>query len=180
MTDYKQKLLIFLTILTIIYNIAIGIYECAIGGEAAKLTVKYYDSSFEISNTSNIRISIDSLPRDLYKDIKNTSVLLIVCSCLALILQIGSFAHFMMYRNQLTFNYSTFFSNAFIVIAPFCNSAFLTWKLHDMSQQDIDTWNLIDEGFINILEKNLSILIVTVFPFFTYFIIFICVMCSNY
>ena len=67
-------------------------------------------------------------------------------------------------------------SMAITVVPTFCYSAFITWKIHDLKQSDIDTWNSVDPLYIENLNRNENVMYATVVPG----TIMICVICIIY
>jgi hypothetical protein len=148
----------------LLYSTAIGIYECETGGVAAKLTIEYHDYSVPISNNSAIRIAIDAFPRDIYKNTKETSYIMLACGIIGLVGVISTIMHAINKRNLVDFAMASAITNCIVILIPFCFSAFLTWKLNSLSDADIDAWDSVDSGFIDNLERAQSLLIATVIP----------------
>jgi hypothetical protein len=159
------------------YSIAISIYECYVGGIAAKLISKYYNYSVAIDNSTS-RIAIDAFPRDIYANTKMSAVIMIFCGSSGLIALVVSI-YFMYYNRRINgMIYNLLSVNFIVILLPFCYSAFLTWKLHDLTIDDITAWNSINGEFIENLERSQNLLIATVIPGFTWCVA-LCMACVS-
>lgn len=157
------------------YSLAIGIYEGYMGGEAAQLTAQYYDTSVPISPGSPIRVSIDSLPRDIYNNTKQTAYIMLIFGIIGAVSSLVVIGYGIWIRNREKFLLGAAISNLIVILLPFCYSAFLTWKLHSLSSADEDTWDSIDYRFIDNLRRAEKLLIGTSIPG-TFWAIVICVL----
>ncbi len=174
----KQVALCSFGVALLLYSAAIGIYECEMGGIAAGLTIEYYDQSFPISEGSPIRIAIDSLPRNIYKNTKETAYVMLFCGVLGLIATIATVVYTMFKRDVEEFIIGAAASNAPVIAVPFCFSAFLTWKFHSMSDADTATWDSVDTGFVDNLARGEGLMIATVVPGVFWIIAYVVMWCA--
>lgn len=161
--SFKQIMFIAIASCLIGYSIAIGIYECFMGGIAANLVSDYYDYSSAINGTST-SVSIDSFPRDIYKNTKQTAIIMLVCGAFGVIAAIAAIVYGMYKNSKETFAYASFVANVIVILVPFCYCSFLTWKLHSLSGKDRNTWNEINREFIRNLERAEHLMLATVVP----------------
>lgn len=161
---FQKYFLVCFGVALVAYSLSIGIYESYVGGEAAKLTAKYYDQSVPISPGSPIRVSIDSLPRDIYKNTKETVYIMLFCGIIGVIGSVIVIFCSALVLDREKFLLGAALANVVVILLPFCYSAFLTWKLHSLSNADEATWDSIDTGFIDNLHRAEKLLIATVIP----------------
>lgn len=173
-----KKVLIVLGItLLACYNLAIGIYEVKVGGDAAKLVADYYDYSYQFPNIT-LSIAIDALPRDIYKNTKDTAGTMITFGVIAICLQVWALV-LSACKADFEQMYWSFAADLSAVVAPFCLAAFLTWKVHSLSSKDIATWDAIDPLFIENLWRMQSILIATLVPGVIWTVVACFIYCSK-
>lgn len=146
-------------------NIGLAIYQIVIGGQSAKLVAEYYDYSLPINGT-NVRVSIDSLPRDVYKDLKNAAVIFLITGVVGVV---GSVAGLIKKQNELIY-----FANLILVSLPFCYAAYLVWKFRSISSDDATVWNNVNTRFIGMLKKSIGILVTTSIGAFVWLILIMC------
>ncbi len=149
-------------IAAVIYTCGVGVYEIEVGGSSAALIAKYYDYSTPLNGTS-VRVAIDALPRDIYANTKTVAGLMITFGVLGVASLVGIIVYACI-KQQKDIMYYTAVSNVCVVLLPFCYASFITWKLHSLSQDDKDTWNAVDAGFINNFYEVQKILILTCIP----------------
>uniref|UniRef100_A0A6C0CMP8 Uncharacterized protein n=1 Tax=viral metagenome TaxID=1070528 RepID=A0A6C0CMP8_9ZZZZ len=141
------------------------------GVEAASVISDRYEYSYNIPNTT-ISISIDALPRDVYKDTKAlASILLTMSACSFLVsgvaiasICVKNFRSRMpnaWWPNELLVAMSTFA----VSMLPFAYGAFILWKYETMSEQDKTTWNNVDSRFMHVFSQSKPLLIMTALPF---------------
>ncbi len=160
----KKSLLIVFGVALIGYSVSIGIYECYMGGSAASLVAKYYDHSVPTAPNSTVSIAIDALPRDIYKNTKETAYLMLFCGVIGVLASIATVVYSLCKQNMEEFMLGSAVSNMIVILLPFCFSAFLTWKLHSLSARDELTWDSVDTGFVDNLERGERLMIGTVVP----------------
>ncbi len=148
------------SVFLIIYSIAVGIYECYMGGLAAHIVANYYDYSASINGT-NVRVSINALPRDIYSNTKTSAEVMITCGALGVIAAVIGTVYAAYVRSKSMFAGGAFLSNLIVILPPFCYCAFLTWKLHSLSDEDKYTWNSINSGFVDNLNRAEKLMICT-------------------
>jgi hypothetical protein len=130
------------------------------GGVAAHLVANYYDYSASINGTA-VRVSINSLPRDIYANTKTSAEVMITCGALGVIVAVIGTGYAAYVRSKSMFAGGAFISNIIVILPPFCYCVFLTWKLHSMSYEDKYTWNSINSGFIDNLNRAEILMICT-------------------
>lgn len=157
-SDWKTKCAEFgvnlLILAALSYNIGIGVYECFVGGSSADLITDYYDYSKD-------GVAIDAFPRDIYKDTKSNAGILLGFGLLDLVVSIGTLVIWWAKCERSDVIAGVVIANGCACLIPFCYTAFLTWKVNDLSQEDIDTWNAVNPGFIRNLWRSENIMIVT-------------------
>ena len=163
---YKTCLQVLCVIVIIVYSIGIGVFECYIGGRSSILVSKYYDYSVPINGTS---IAIDALPRDVYKNTKDVAGVYTIFGAAGLFFCLYFFG--LLIYNKLAAEVSKMHfisvvtgANASVIILPFCYSAFITWKLHSLSDSDINTWDTVNPEFIQLFKYSEKLMIATVVP----------------
>ena len=170
----KELLILGFGFALVSYSVAIGIYECYMGGVAAKLVADYYDYSAPI-NGSSVSVAIDALPREIYKNTKETAYLMLLCGAGGILTAIAGLVWSAFTKSKSNFAISGAAANLAVILIPFCYSAFLTWKLHSLSSKDKDVWNSIDEEFIDNLWRAQNLMIGTCVPG-VFWVIVACVM----
>ncbi len=171
-SDSKCKIITIILFIGILsaYSVGIGIYECFTGGIAANLVIEYYDYSMQVNGT-DVRIAIDALPRDVYKNTKNLAGILIFFGAAGIICTIGALIYGAYLRSKSNALYGSILSNIIIILVPFCYTAFLTAKLHTIDNDDVEFWNSIDKEFIRGYYRAQNIMIATIVPGVVWFII---------
>ena len=148
-----------------VYSLSVGAYELYVGGEAARLVAKYYSYSMPITGTGGpASVAIDALPRDIYKNTKETAIVMLIFGAVAVVCTVITIGYSAYTKSKETFLTGIAISNAIVIVIPFCFSAFLTWKLHSLSDADEATWDFVDRGFINNLGRAEKLLMATVIP----------------
>jgi hypothetical protein len=155
--------MILLTGMILAYSVAIGIYECNMGGIAATTVINYYDYSVPINGT-NVRIAIDALPRDVYKNTKEMAIIMLISGIIGSIFALSSVVYGFCTKNKTYALIGSVATMAVVVTLPFCYSAFMSAKLSTMSSDDIALWNSINPEFINGYIRAQALLIATVVP----------------
>jgi len=161
---FRNYFLVYSGIALVVCSLSIGIYESYVGREAAKLVAEYYDQSVPVSPGSPIRVSIDSLPRDIYKNTKETAYIMLFCGIIGAVCSIIVIVYSAWVRDRDKFLLGTALASLVVILIPFCYSEFLSWKLHSLSNKDEATWNLIDTGFIDNLRRAEKLAIAILVP----------------
>jgi hypothetical protein len=172
---FQKCFLVCFGVALVAYSLSIGIYESYVGGEAAKLVAEYYDQSVPVSPGSPIRVSIDSLPRDIYKNTKETAYIMLFCGIIGAVGSVVVVGYSAWVRDREKFLLGAALANLVVILLPFCYSAFLTWKLNSLSDADEATWDSIDTGFIDNLHRAEKLLIATVVPG-SFWVVVVCVL----
>lgn len=165
---YKTVFEVVAVITLMVYTVGIGVFECYIGGRSASLVSEYYDYSVPINGTS-ISIAIDALPRDVYKntkDVASTYLIFGVLGILGVLCFIVCFTYSKLV-GEINKSYLILVvaaSDAAAVLVPFCYSAFITWKLYSLSDNDIKTWDTVNPEFIQLFRYSEKLMIATVVP----------------
>ena len=153
------------------YTLGILLSELILGGKAAHLILNFYD--FELGG-----IAIDAFCRDIYKDTKNMSINFLVIGGIGMIVIVVCFIYFMCYKIQANcWDCQPFFpdsndTSAFDTAPIICNfmatfmavglCGFVTWKVHSLSSECADFWNMkVSPDFIHLFESTKSLLIVS-------------------
>jgi len=167
-----QNIILGLALYTaLVYVLVVASFEMMWGVEAASVISDRYDYSYNIPNTT-ISISIDALPRDVYKDTKAlASILLTMSACSFLVSAVAivsicskscrSQMPNAWWPNELLVAISTFA----VSMLPFAYGAFILWKYDTMSEQDKTTWNNVDSRFMHVFSQSEPLLIMTALPF---------------
>ena len=140
-----------LSVLFTLYSICVIIYCIDLGARNAKLVAEYYD----YSSDGTPRVSIDSFPRDIYKNTKDSAVLFLVCAVFALLFLIGFVISEFYKRDEIS-------AMCVLVIVMFLgvcgySGAFLSWKYNDLSDADRNFWNSIDPRFVKNLHDGFTV-----------------------
>lgn len=161
---FRKYFLVCSGIAIVVCSLSIGIYESYVGREAIKLAIEYYDQSVPVSPGSPIRVSIDSLPRDIYKNTKETAYIMLSCGIVGTVGNIIVIVYSAWVQDRKKFLLGTALASLVVILIPFCYSEFITWKLYSLSDKDEATWNLIDTGFIDNLRRVEKLAIVMLVP----------------
>ena len=153
--------------LTLVYSLIVSSFEMFFGVEAARVIMDRYDYSYNIPNTT-VYISIEALPRDVYKDTKALTSILLTMSALTYLLAILAIA------NMICFNkcrpwwpkeYLVGLMSFSTTMIPFAYGAFVLWKYKTMSDADKDVWNSVDSRFMYVFSQSETLVILNAFPF---------------
>ena len=153
------------------YTLVVASYEMMWGVEAASVISDRYHYSYNIPNTT-VYISIEALPRDVYKDTKALASILLTMSACTFLLSSVAIASICWKKcrsqmpnawwpNELFLALSTFSMS----MLPFSYGAFILWKYDTMSEQDKTMWNNVDPRFMHVFSQSEPLLIMTAFPF---------------
>jgi len=170
---FKQVLVFFGGWLAWGYTLAILIAELVIGGKAATVVHSFY--SFEIDH-----ISIDAFCRDIYKDTKSVATTYILIAAICFIWFLLRFLQWLCWIprrcevlsaqpcipfevDSLNFlHLGALGASAISTITAVAYGAFLTWKLHDLSTECRDFWNVqVSPDFLAIFGYCQTLLIAT-------------------
>jgi hypothetical protein len=156
---------------TLAYTLLIASYEMVWGVEAANIIRDRYDYSYNIPNTT-VYISIEALPRDVYKDTKALASILLTMSACSFVCSMMAIAGicWKTLRSKIP---NAWWPNEVIVglanfsasMLPFAYGAFILWKYDTMSEEDKTTWNNVDSRFMHLFSQSEPLLIMTAFPF---------------
>ena len=163
--------------ISLAYTLVVASYEMIWGVEAASVISDRYDYSYNIPNTT-ISISIDALPRDVYKDTKALASILLTMSACSFMLSALAIASICWKRCRSQIPNAWWPNELFVALAtvavsmlPFAYGAFILWKYDTMSEQDKTTWNNVDSRFMHVFSQSEPLLIMTAFPFAFWFIV---------
>lgn len=152
------------------YTLAILIAELVIGGKAAHVVYSFY--SFEIDH-----ISIDAFCRDIYKDTKSVATVYLLVAVMCFIWFLLCFLQWLCWTQKRSvisaqpcipyeedsynfLHFGALGASALSTITAVSYGAFLTWKLHDLSTECRDFWNVqVSPDFLAIFGYCQTLLI---------------------
>jgi len=149
------NLILFLYLASVV---GFELYMC---GAAASLLIEHYDTSVPVGNGT--RVSIRSLPRDLYGDVKDSLCLLATFSFIGLCCWLV-FIKMLRKKQQDDADAAMTIGMASSCVAPFGLSCYLMWKLNTLSDVDRDVWDAVDTGFVDFLILSIPLCVQTVVP----------------
>ena len=153
--------------ITLAYTLIVASFEMVWGVEAASVIADRYDYSYNIPNTT-VYISIEALPRDVYKDTKALASILLTMGSLSLTIGAGTLV-FICYPkkcspwwpNELLTGLSSFFTS----MLPFAYGAFVLWKFKTMTETEKSVWDDVDPRFMQVFSRMEPLLILNGLPF---------------
>lgn len=160
----RRELISIALYLALAYAVASAAYEIALGSTAAAVVADKYDYSVKIPN-STYAVSIDSLPRNVYKTTKEIAGIFIglpLCTFLTALATVG--IALLKTRTWHPSELAVAVASAFASVVPFCYAAFGTWKYESLSRDDVDTWNAVDPRFMQVLSQMYKVVVITAIP----------------
>lgn len=168
-----------------LYTVAIAVAQTVLGAKATHVVLQFYD--FEINH-----ISINSFCRDIYKDTKNMAEVYLIIGIGSLVLILASLIWYCCQRRCnktswdqryyidlqpclpdfkghtydnsccLILDFGPLLASFFTSVTCMAHGAFLTWKLHSLSQDCRDFWDTqVSAEFLLLFAAAEKLLIVT-------------------